>query len=181
MSLFSIFWIAILIATNSTPSNIHPLLLTGCFSMTGSVDPGINKYAPAPQDPGFPRQEPSVKRTAASVSHFSTRQSISSLDNFSCSAVLDFDEPKVCQNWSDTRLHPKFGLCSESKSLCKCNLYESSDHGLLLSLDTALGHFFFFLGLVVDLFPRQLRGKGRGSLSPVYNACSIIKTTLCIS
>ena len=82
-------------ATNS-PSNVEPLLLTGCLSMIGSTDPGINRHAPAPQGPGFPSQEPSVNPTAVSVSHLSISPSIIYLDSFCCSAVLVFDEPRVC-------------------------------------------------------------------------------------
>ena len=87
-------------ATNS-PSNIEPLLLTGCLSMIESTGPGINMHAPAPQGPGFPRQEPSVNPTAVSVSHWSMSPSIISLDSFSCSAVLDFDELRFYQYSGD--------------------------------------------------------------------------------
>ena len=97
-------------ATNS-PSNIEPLLLTGCLSMIGSTDPGINRHAPAPQGPGFPRQEPSVHPTAVSASHLSMSPSIISLDSFSCSAILDFDEPRSCQNSGDL-----FVGCRDSSS-----------------------------------------------------------------
>ena len=98
-------------ATNS-PSNIEPLLLTGCLSMIGSTDPGINRHAPAPQGPEFPRQELSVNPTAISVSHLSMSPSIISLDNFSCSAVLDFDEPRFCQYSGDL-----FVGCRDSREL----------------------------------------------------------------
>ena len=80
--------------------------------MTGSLDPGINRHAPDPQGPGFPRHEPSVNATAVSASQFSIRLSMTSLDNFFYSAVVDFDEPKFCQ-YSGVRLVG----CKESRKL----------------------------------------------------------------
>ena len=62
-------------ATNS-PSSIDPLLLTGCLSMIGSTAPGTNRHAPAPQGPGLPRHEPSVKPAAVSASQWPIRSSI---------------------------------------------------------------------------------------------------------
>ena len=50
---------------------IDPILLTGCFNKMGSLVTGGNTRAPAPQGPGFPRQEPSVKTTAVSASQLS--------------------------------------------------------------------------------------------------------------
>ena len=96
----------------NSPSSIEPLLLTGCLSMIGSTDPGINRHTPAPQGLGFPRQEPSVNPTAVSVSHRSISQSIISLDSFSCSAVLVFDEPRFCQYSGDL-----FVGCRDSRKL----------------------------------------------------------------
>ena len=98
-------------ATNS-PSSIEPLLLTGCLNMIGSTDPGINRHTPAPQGPGFPRQEPSVNPTAVFVSYLSKSPSIISLDSFSCSAVLVFDEPRFCHYSGDL-----FVGCRDSRKL----------------------------------------------------------------
>ena len=77
-------------ATNS-PSNIEPLLPTGCLIIIGSTEPSMNRHAPALQDPGLPRHEPSVNPTAFSVLQLSINPSVISLDNFSCSTVLVFD------------------------------------------------------------------------------------------
>ena len=87
-------------ATNS-PSSIDPLLLTSCLSMIGSTAPGTNRHAPAPQGPGLPRHEPSVKPTAVSASQLPIRSTIISLDNYSCCAFLDFDEPRICHYSGD--------------------------------------------------------------------------------
>ena len=84
-----------------SPSSIDPLLLTSCLSMIGSTAPGMNRHAPAPQGPGLPWHEPSVKPTAVSASQLPIRSSIISLDNFSCCAFLDFDEPRLCQYSGD--------------------------------------------------------------------------------
>ena len=48
----TIYWRAIFIPTNSHRSK-DPLLLTGCFSITGSLEAGGNTHAPAPQGPGL--------------------------------------------------------------------------------------------------------------------------------
>ena len=87
-------------ATNC-PSSIDPLLLTGCLSMIGSTVPGTNRHAPAPQGPGLPRHGPSVNPTVVSASQLPMRSSIISLDNFSCCAFLDFDDPRSCQYSGD--------------------------------------------------------------------------------
>ena len=104
-----------------SPSSIDPLLLTRCLSIIGSTAKGTNRHALAPQGPGLPRHEPTVNPTAVFTSQLLIRSSIISLDNFSCCAFLDFDEPRSCQysgdffvGWSDSRKLNSFSkLCRE--------------------------------------------------------------------
>ena len=64
----------------SSPSSIDPHELTGCLCIVGSVYPGIYMQAPAPQGPGFPKQEPSVNAITVFSSHPSIIFLIISLD-----------------------------------------------------------------------------------------------------
>ena len=48
------------------------------------------------------------------------------------------------------------------------------DLTLFSSYQKPLAYFFFFKAFH-NLFPRQIRGKGRGSLPPAYNTCTINK------
>ena len=64
----------------SSPSRIDPHEITGCLYIVGSVYPGIYMQAPAPQGPGFPKQELSVNAITFLLSHPSIIFSIISLD-----------------------------------------------------------------------------------------------------
>ena len=64
LDIFQCFLMAI-----SSPRRIDDLLETGCLrSILSSL--GRNKHAPAPQGPGFPLHEPSVKPHITSLSFF---------------------------------------------------------------------------------------------------------------
>ena len=70
----------------SSPSSSDPDELTGCLCIVGSVYPGIYMQAPAPQGPGFPKQEPSVN----AITVFSSHPSIIFFNYFSRLSFLIF-------------------------------------------------------------------------------------------
>ena len=89
---------------------MDPQLLTGFFKQTGKI------HAPAPRGPGLPKHDPTVKQTVASVLQLPIISVRRSLDNLSCSVVLDLDDPKVSQYCGFFLLG-----CRESKKLRTCS------------------------------------------------------------
>ena len=72
------------------------LLETGCLrSILSSL--GRNKHAPAPQGPGFPLHEPSVKPQTTSLSAERICSSMIVLASSSWALLLDLEDPRLFQ------------------------------------------------------------------------------------
>ena len=81
----------------SSLNNIDPCLLTGFFRHTGFSYPGKKIHDPAPQGPGLPKHEPSVKHIVVSTPQLRISSVIICLDMIPCSVVLDLDDHNVLQ------------------------------------------------------------------------------------
>ena len=96
-------WFQVNFMTINSPNRMDPYELTGYFRSIGSVCPRRWIHAPAPQGPGFPKQDPSVNAMAVFSLQFSMIVAIISLDRASCVLDLVLDDPKFCQ-YSGLRL-----------------------------------------------------------------------------